>query len=89
MQLWSLLEPFELIGPFKIPLHHIQEAIVIPGRTSRILHDQGTRVSQARAHHGAQRPHTRRLLHRRIGARGDLEVRRQIHHWEIHGAQRK
>lgn len=74
MQLGPLLESLELRRSIEVPLHHIEEAIVVLGRTSGVLDQQSTCFSQTPAHLAAQ------LLHFALRS----QVQAQIYHRQLH-----
>ncbi|KAK9906269.1 hypothetical protein M0R45_002664 [Rubus argutus] len=57
MQLGPLLESLELGWAVEVPLHHIEEAIVVLSRTSRVLHQESSGFSQTPTHIAAQISH--------------------------------
>lgn len=62
MEMRPLLEAFERIRALKIPFHHVNEAIVVLSRASRILHQKRPGFPQTPAHGGAQCRHLLLLL---------------------------
>lgn len=89
MQVTPLLKTLEFLGPFEVPLHHIDEPIIIFGRASRILHQQSAGLSQGPTHLQAQPPVLRVDVIRQAGRisswfSSDLQVRTQIDHRQVH-----
>lgn len=78
MQVGPLVEEFEVVGGGEVPLHHVDEAIVVLDAASRVLHQQCTRLPQHAAHLAAQGGDSWVLLP------GVGQVRRQIHNCEFH-----
>lgn len=75
MQLGPLLESLELGRTVEVPLHHIEEAIVVLSRTSRVLHQESSGISQTPTHLAAQITHFSLLR---------FQVETQIYHRQLH-----
>lgn len=53
MEVGAFLEALEFLGSLEVPLHHIEEPIVVLGGAPGVLHQDSPSVPQASAHHRA------------------------------------
>lgn len=82
MQVGPLVALLEVVRALEVPLHHVDEPIVVFHGAPRILHQQRSGLPQAPADSAAQGAQ----LGTELGARvaGDGEVRREIYDGEVH-----
>lgn len=82
MQVGSLLKDLELVRARKIPLHHVDEAIVVFHGASRILHQKCSGLPEAAAEVAAEGGELGTELVVRVAGNG--KIGREIYHWYVH-----